>query len=222
MHNQIMHAQDFDRTPSLDRDAYDCPYCEAFAQQSHSGASRGRGGPYSTPIQELHVTRCGACSQEHVWWKDQVVVPRGRRGIAANPDTPASVKRIYDEAREVASISPKSAAALLRLALQMLVNDLVEGSDTLDKKIGVLVKRGMSSRVQKAMDTLRIAGNESVHPGTINLDDDSTMLDGLFVLMNVIVDEMVSRSKHIDELYAALPDGPREAIKRRDARTTGA
>lgn len=183
---------------------------------------RGKVPAIQSKVLQLVLSTCTACGVEHLWWSGRIVHPPSRGGVLANADMPDDVRTIYDEAREVAPISPKSAAALLRLALQLLVDELVEGKDNLNAKIGTLVRRGLSPRIQRAMDTLRIAGNESVHPGTIDLDDDSSMLEGLFVLMNLIVDEMISRSKHIDELYEALPDGPREAIERRDAKATGA
>ena len=71
------------------------------------------------------------------------------------------------------------------------------------------------------MDTLRVIGNESVHPGTIDLDADADLVPALFGLVNVIVEQVITRPKHVASLYAKLPDAKREAIERRNSRSVG-
>ena len=65
---------------------------------------------------------------------------------------------------------------LLRLALQILVDDLVTGSDRLDQKIGTLVGRGLDLDVQQGVDIPRMIGNEAVHPGQIEVDEDPAVV----------------------------------------------
>ncbi|MFG1678454.1 DUF4145 domain-containing protein [Micromonospora sp. NPDC049282] len=125
---------------------------------------------------------------------------------------------IYEEAREVAQRSPRSAAGLLRLALQMLIDELVPRSGTLDSKIGTLVSSGLDPRIQKAMDVLRVVGNNAVHPGQISLEESPEIVHSLFGLLNLVVEEMISRPKHIDKLFEMLPEQAREGIERRNRR----
>ncbi|WP_344200171.1 DUF4145 domain-containing protein [Aeromicrobium alkaliterrae] len=145
-----------------------------------------------------------------------MIFPLVRQGEEPHADMPADVLAIYEEARAVSSLSRKSAAGLLRLGLQMLVDELDTGSGSIDAKIGRLVQGGLDPQVQQAMDVLRVVGNESVHPGQIDLDADDDLLPALFNLINVIVEQVVSRPKTIGALFQKLPDAKRAAIQRRD------
>jgi len=53
--------------------------------------------------------------------------------------------------------------------------DLGESGKDINADIGNLVKKGLSPLVQKALDTVRVVGNECVHPGTMDLKDDREM-----------------------------------------------
>src|SRR5229473_2853992 len=54
-------------------------------------------------------------------------------------------------------------------------------------------------------DIIRVIGNNAVHPGTIDLRDDQATALALFDLLNLIVDEMITRPREIDEIYKRLP-----------------
>lgn len=129
---------------------------------------------------------------------------------------PEEVAAIYEEARQTFSVSPRSAAALLRLATQMLVDNLVDGNLPLDRKIGRLVQRGLDPTLQQALDVLRVIGNNAVHPGQIAIDGESGQVGKLFDLLNLVVEQFISRERVVADLFADLPEGPREAISRRD------
>lgn len=53
-----------------------------------------------------------------------MIFPSGSNIPMPHTDMPESVKEIYNEAREIASNSPRAAAALLRLALEKLTEEL--------------------------------------------------------------------------------------------------
>ena len=146
-----------------------------------------------------------------------LVFPRTRLGVAPNPDMPDKVRTVYDEAREVSSISRKSAAGLLRLALQMLIDELEPGPGAINTKIGALVGKGLPEPIQQAMDALRVIGNESVHPGQIDLDgaDDETV-NAMFKMLNVIVEDRISTPKQVREMYDLIPQDKRDGIENRD------
>lgn len=169
-------------------------------------------------LSDFAVSLCVRCGEVAVWKAEQLISPSGvRLGTQAPEEMPPRVKALYDEAREVSTISPRSAAALLRLALQYLVDELVPGQDDTHTKIGTLVASGLDPRVQKAMDTLRVIGNNAVHPGQIDLDEDPTLVPGLFNLLILIVDHLIVRPAEVDRLYGSLPPGAVQAIERRDA-----
>jgi hypothetical protein len=199
------------------REAFYCPAagCGVYAKQEWDQLYF-----QSTPgfkiLGEHLVAHCTACWEPSIWREDVMIYPLRRQGEDPHSDMPADVLAVYEEARSVAPVSKKSAAGLLRLALQMLVDELEPGSGTIDSKIGALVKRGLDPQLQQAMDVLRVVGNESVHPGQIDLDADDDLLPGLFNLANVIVEQVVARPKHIGGLFAKLPQTKLDAIQKRD------
>lgn len=128
---------------------------------------------------------------------------------------PDDVVADYNEAREILAVSPRSAAALLRLALQRLMPHLGVDTGSLNTDIGELVKQGLPVQIQQALDTLRVIGNNAVHPGELDLDDSSAAL-ALFDLLNFVVEDRITRPKTVSELFAGLPEGARAAVVRRD------
>jgi hypothetical protein len=92
-------------------------------------------------------------------------------------------------------------------------------SDNLNEAVGELVGMGLPPRIQQAMDAVRVIGNEAVHPGTIDLNDDSDLALALFDLVNLTVDTMITQPKMVAELYGRLPQSKRDAIDKRDGVT---
>ena len=77
-----------------------------------------------------------------------------------------------------------------------------------------LVKKGLDERIQQALDIVRVTGNNAVHPGKIDFND-STNVQTLFGLINLIADRLITQPKQIDEMYNQLPETAREGIKKR-------
>jgi hypothetical protein len=134
----------------------------------------------------------------------------------ANPDLPEDVRRDYDEASTILDLSPRGAAALIRLGIQKLCKELGQPGKNINADIKALVAGGLDPRVQRALDAVRVIGNNAVHPGQIDLRDDRATAESLFRLMNLIAEKMISEPKHVDEVYAALPEDARAAIEKRD------
>ena len=63
----------------------------------------------------------------------------------------------------------------------------------------------------------RVTGNDAVHPGQININDDPIVAAKLFQLVNVIVENLISLPAEIDTIYDSLPETKREAVKKRDS-----
>ena len=78
--------------------------------------------------------------------------------------------------------------------------------------------KGLPKRIQKSLDILRVVGNESVHPGQINLNETPKAAKSLFKLVNLIVDNRITQPKEIDDLYETLPESKRKGIEERDSR----
>jgi hypothetical protein len=136
-----------------------------------------------------------------------------------NADMPEDVKEDYLEASSILTSSPRSAAALLRLATEKLLKlHLGQKGKDMNEIIGNLVKEGLPVRIQKALDILRVIGNEAVHPGVIDLRDDRRTVSALFRLINLIVQDRITEPREIDELYKKLPENKIQGIEVRDAK----
>ena len=59
-------------------------------------------------------------------------------------------------------------------------------------------------------------GNNAVHPGQIDFNDNNDIALKLFGLVNAIVNIMITQPKEIDDLYNVLPKIARESIEKRD------
>lgn len=198
--------------------AFSCPHCDAYAKQTWFEVKAVRAGILPIVIDGVNVALCDHCATWSIWMSAGMVFPVGKRsGEPPLDGMPANVRALYEEARDVASRSPRSGAALLRLALQTLIDDLEPGVADLNRKIGSLVAKGLSPEISNAMDIVRVIGNNSVHPGQIDIQEDATLVPALFSLLNLIVEQVVVRRAAIDALFEGLPEGARNAISRRDS-----
>ena len=134
----------------------------------------------------------------------------------ANEDLSDDIKRDYDEAASIVRRSPRGAAAILRLAVQKLCIQLGGKGKDLNTDIATLVEGGLPKVIQKSLDIVRVIGNNAVHPGELDLKDDLNSATTLFKLLNSIAEDQITRPKEITAIYSALPQGPRDAIEKRD------
>jgi hypothetical protein len=205
--------------------AFNCPHCGAYADQRREAIyfkEYGVKGRTDERLQDnpgaAQATFCRSCSRPAIWLGTDLIYPRVATAPQPNEDMPQSVRQDYEEARNIADISPRGAAALLRLAVEKLCRGLVKKDRGLHINIGSLVELGLPQRVQKALDGVRVIGNEAVHPGKIDLNDDRDTALSLFMLVNIIVERMISEEKKIQEIYEMIPDEKIEGIKQRDSK----
>jgi len=170
-------------------------------------------------VHNLSLSQCYNCDKIAVWVYDRLLYPPERHGAIPNPDLPQEVLHDYEEARAILDISPRGAAALLRLCIQKLCSELGEKGKNIDDDIASLVAKGLNPLVQKSLDVVRVVGNEAVHPGVMDLKDDRETAATLFGLVNAIADQMITHPKTVDAMYKKLPETKRAAIAARDAKT---
>ncbi|MFI5611085.1 DUF4145 domain-containing protein [Amycolatopsis sp. NPDC051903] len=213
-----MTAEIEDRSPRFELDAFECPYCHVYATQEWADLEKW-GSTKEARFWTWKWSECRHCHSVALWSHDQKLVwpDRSKFGPSPNPDMPKEVRKLYEEARAVFPISPRSSGALLRLALQVLIDTLEPGKKTINEKIRRLVARGLEPTTKKAMDVLRVVGNNAVHPGEIELDGDDDLIPALFALLNLVVHHVLSRPKQVDSLFDSLPESARTAIERRDS-----
>lgn len=208
-------------SPRFRSEAFTCPRCDTLATQQHGQIL------VNNNIDSLatFASLCSACVKFCIWERRQqpdadfiyvLVYPGASPAPLPNEDLPDDAKAIYDEASAILNRSPKGAAALLRLAIQLLCKHLGQPGKSLNDDIAALVKEGLTPLIQQAMDTVRITGNESVHPGEIKLDDDRELALALFDFVNLIAEDRITTPKRVQEMYDRLPEGKRAQVETRD------
>ncbi|MBL4807585.1 MAG: DUF4145 domain-containing protein [Rhodobacteraceae bacterium] len=171
--------------------------------------------PYSYRVFNLDISKCDSCEEISVWLLGKLIFPPS--GLA-NTDMPEKVKLLFDEAGSVFQASLRAAAALLRLALQHLLHELTQKDQKIDTAINDLIDRGLDDELSKLMHSLRIIGNEAVHPGTIDIDDEPEMAEAMFSLLNEIVDQMISKPARHKALWEKLPENKRKPVEQKLAK----
>tara|TARA_E500000318_G_C3548832_1_gene207939 strand:+ start:308 stop:847 length:540 start_codon:yes stop_codon:yes gene_type:complete len=159
---------------------------------------------------------CDHCSNPSVWYRRKILYPEVGTAPLPNQDLPEDILQDYAEAREICSRSPRGAAALLRLAIQKLCKHLGQPGKNINSDIAALVQQGLPARVQQALDSVRVVGNNAVHPGKIDLQDNEQTVQSLFGLVNFVAEKMISEPNHIEQLYSSLPERTLKEIEKRD------
>jgi hypothetical protein len=198
--------------PSYQEKAFNCPHCGAYAHQTWEPLL----APGPVLIRELDRAICAHCSRYSVWLRGQMIYPENIGVAPPNGDMREDIREDYLEASSIVNKSPRGAAALLRLCIQKLCTQLGEGGKNVNADIASLVKKGLSPKIQQALDIVRVIGNNAVHPGQIDLKDDSETALRLFELVNLITDTMITQPKQIEQLYGSLPEDQRKQIEGRD------
>jgi hypothetical protein len=202
--------------PSFKVRAFNCPLCNAFANQQWLEVFTHEGSTYAHQT-TVQLARCAHCRRFTIWQDGRMIFPDSSSAPLPNSDLPEDIHADYEEARSIINRSARGAAALLRLCIQKLCKHLGLPGKDINRDIGALVKQGLNPTIQKSLDIVRVIGNEAVHPGQIDLRDKPETAVHLCQLINIIADAMITQPKMIEELYTGLPDAKREQIEKRDA-----
>jgi hypothetical protein len=216
-------------TPEFKLEAFHCPLCGTYAHMQWDQLySRERSSFF-------YESFCSCCKKTSLWRVTDYTTNQfvGRNdssaeliypdhGLASLPedDMPDDVKADYIEAARIFSKSPRGAAALLRLALQKLCKHLGEDGANINKDIRRLSEKNtLPPLVVKVADTVRIVGNNAVHPGEMSDEDFDLVASKMFELLNFIVKKGISEPKELEALYALTPERPRKDAEAKDAKT---
>ncbi len=202
--------------PQVFLDSFTCPHCGAIAKQDWWMRQWGGGKQNEDrKIHPLRVGTCQHCRESTLWVVEKMYYPDSGNAPFPNPEMPESVKKLYSEASAISSKSPRGAAALLRLSIQVLCKELGEPGKNINTDIGSLVKKGLPHIVQQSLDIVRVTGNDAVHPGQIDTDAPQTV-GQLFDLVNIIVEYMIALPKKVSGIYSGLPADKVKGITERD------
>ena len=211
--------------PDFPLNGFNCPHCHAYTQQSWF---RVRHSPIDNPnldqgiIGNYFMAICQKpdCHQISFWEVHDesriMFYPNATTAPLPSDDMPEIIRGVFNEARNVFGISPRAAAGLLRLAIQMLMPHLNQKGKDLNEDIGNLVKSGLPEMVQKGLDSLRVIGNNAVHPGQIDISDNRDVAIALFHIINTIINRTLTEERIVQETFDLLPESAKEQIRRRD------
>lgn len=216
--------------PAFEQNAFACPHCESVCnmdwggismdtrhspseedqdalslslENSHTFFQQGYSFYYGKPVGsgDWFCAVCESCGGVS-FWKDRTIMwPIGFSAPQASEDMPDNVAEIYNEARKVVEISPRSASALLRLALERLCERLKYKRKKLYDSIEAMKNDNMfSSATIDAFHLVRKIGNSQVHVGKIDLSEDPNLALALFELMNMIIDDTITKRNRFNDL----------------------
>ena len=197
-----------------------CPYCHVFSQmevyQYHFDSDVVSDGIGYSISSILELRRCSNCGGKFLYENEKLLYPEPEV-VAPVQDMPEDVKKLFVEAASICHRSPRAACALLRLAIEVLCDQLGATGDTVSAKISSLVKRGVTEDIQRALDVVRVVGNNAVHPGEIKFDvDDEATANMLFNLLNIITRRLITEPNGINFLFENLPESVKEHVAKRD------
>lgn len=214
--------------PEFKLDAFHCPFCGTYSHMEWTHMMAG------TKLTMYHEANCAKCNESSLWrvtkfeyinfgrddTEGEMLFPDN--GVAALPaeDMPADVKADYEEAARTFSRSPRGAAALLRLGLQKLCKHLGETGENINNDIRNLAANNvLPPLVVNVADTVRITGNNAVHPGEMSDEDVDHVASKMFDLLNFIVKKAITEPKELEALYKKTPENPRKDAENKDAKS---
>ena len=208
--------------PELDKDAFNCPFCGVYAAQfwssnvvygSESESYAGSRFNVNGKIEGFKVSKCSHCHQLIIWNYRKMLFPRKMTVPDPSNDISDNIKEIYIEAGEVPIDSPRASGALIRIALELLLQSINKNTMGLNENINKLIESQIPVQLIKALTILRVNGNDIMHTGEIKILEKKEDVTYLFDLFNMIVEELITRPRKLDESYNRIPESKRKQIE---------
>ena len=202
--------------PQFNQGSFTCPHCNCFSQHEWRYI---RVDNIFESSSEATTSWCLRC-QQYCFWQKQALVWPLKSGLSDPIEgCPEKIRSIYNEARKVFPHSARSAAALLRLAIQLICKEKGLPGNDLNADIGDLVQAGLPIQIQQSLDLLRVVGNHAVHPGQIVIEDNKDHIEKFFGLINLVVDHLIVQPAKVGALFTTLvPQGQQQQIAKRDGK----
>ncbi|ENM5875881.1 DUF4145 domain-containing protein [Vibrio mimicus] len=214
--------------PTINGKSFHCPLCGTFAHMRWQWLIK------NNRLTAYTEALCSHCEQASLWLvreegddgrgniipvDGEMLLPDFGSSPLPETDMPDDVKIDYLEASRIFSRSPRGAAALLRLSLQKLCKHLGQKGENINEDIRALAASNtVPPLVVKVADTVRITGNNAVHPGEMSDDDFDHVASKMFELINFIVKKAITEPKELESLYQLTPEKPRNSAEKRDAK----
>ncbi len=211
--------------PALNRSDFNCPHCGVYAHQTwypeiEYGHLKGYSSTHDTYFQsygslaDLKISECYHCKQLVIWQNENMIIPRKMDVPHPADSLPMDIKDIYSEAGEVLNDSTRASGALMRLALELLLQHINGNTLKLNDNINELIKKNVPGPIIKAASILRVNGNDILHTGEIKVFEKREEVVYLFELFNMIVEELILGPKKLNEFYERIPESVKEKIEK--------
>lgn len=215
------------------KEYFECPHCGIHSSQNfiRFPDESGESDEYGTTWKAYFGFKCDKCKKTHIYtasinaysdrdlYNPYIIYPHDTIPKDIPPvykDLPEDIQNDYNEAALIFEVSPRGAAALLRLCIQKLCHNHFDKKIKIDAAIKQLNIGTSNKDFIKALDIVRVTGNEAVHPpGKMDLKDDHDTVKSLFELVNYIAGNIV-QSEKIKKQYDSLPSEKLKGITDRD------
>lgn len=209
--------------PDVKKEAFNCPHCGVYAHQefnpivaygyTSNNAYSGKHIITRGYLENFVISKCTHCKQIIIWNQESMLFPRKMIVQDPSDNVPEKIKDIYIEAGKVLMDSPRASGALIRLALELLLQHVNKNNLGLNENVKELIKSNIPEDLIKAMTILRVNGNDIMHTGEIKILEKEEEVAYLFDLFNMIVEEMITRPKKLNESYKRIPESIRKEIE---------
>jgi hypothetical protein len=112
-----------------------------------------------------------------------------------------------DGSQTALEASPRGAAALLRLAIEKVCEELGESGESPKDDLASFVQEDVDARVQKVLEAMRIIETNAVPPAQIGVGDNRAIGETLSGLVNLICEKMIIEPRHLQAMYTKLREG---------------
>jgi len=161
--------------PEINKEAFNCPICGAFAQQEWSYgkgfekrfAEVSGGVRWTGDIEGFAFSKCSHCGNNSVWHleKNALIFPKNTTRNFDLTHIPKDIANDYEEACLVISDSPKASAALSRRCLQSILREQGFTKNSLAQEIqDAIDSNKLPSHICDSLDAIRNIGNFAAHP----------------------------------------------------------
>lgn len=155
-------------------------------------------------LDDVYVTICDHCHKPTIWLNDnqtlKPVLPSDNQYPSASDKMPQKVKDLYNQAGSIADKSPRAANAMLRSAIEELMYIIMKTQGDLNDMIDRAYNKNIiTTHIKKSLHSIRLLGNNALHPNQIRIEDDVDTND-IFNIINHIVDVTIHHQEVIENI----------------------
>ena len=166
----------------------------------------------SRDVQNVSISYCFNCNEMCRWVYDRLVWPRREGFPEPKLHAPPKVRRESEEASQILEASPRGAAALLRIAIEKVCEELGVSGEGPTDDIAFFVREDVDARVQKVLDAAQII-ESNARPGQIGLREDRATAETLSGLVNLICEKMIMEPRHLQEVHTKVREDARTGME---------